>query len=96
MINFVIACCKLAHFMSKISLIIPTKNRVEFLMETLQNLYAQTRVPDEIIVVDDHSTDETVSETTRNYPSVIVLSAEKNGPGAARNQGFRHSSSFGI
>lgn len=43
-----------------ISLAMPTYNGEKYLREQLDSIYAQTRVPDEVIVVDDCSTDGTV------------------------------------
>jgi glycosyltransferase involved in cell wall biosynthesis len=37
----------------KISLIIPTKNREKELQHALQSVFAQTRLPDELIIIDD-------------------------------------------
>lgn len=42
-----------------ISLIIPTYNRAPYLKKLLIQLLQQKEVPDEIIIVDDHSTDQT-------------------------------------
>lgn len=44
-----------------ISLAMPTYNGEHYLREQLDSIYAQTRIPDEVIVVDDCSTDETVA-----------------------------------
>lgn len=49
-----------------ISIIIPTYNRVQILESLLQQLLAQTQIPDQIIIVDDHSTDNT-SEIAQRY-----------------------------
>ncbi len=43
----------------KLSLIIPAYNRAAFLEQTLQSVLRQTRPPDEVLVVDDGSTDAT-------------------------------------
>lgn len=45
----------------KISLAMPTYNGARFLREQLDSIYSQTMVPDEVIVVDDCSTDGTVN-----------------------------------
>lgn len=46
---------------SKISIVIATYNGDRFLREQLDSIYSQTRLPDEVIVCDDHSSDKTVS-----------------------------------
>ncbi|MDC7220622.1 MAG: glycosyltransferase family A protein [Spirochaetales bacterium] len=46
--------------MPSISLIIPVYNRPLLLLEALKSVLSQTRLPEEIIVVDDGSGDETV------------------------------------
>lgn len=45
--------------MKTISVIIPTHNRARYLEQLLIQLSAQRQPPEEIIVVDDHSTDDT-------------------------------------
>ena len=44
-----------------ISLAMPTYNGGKYLREQLDSIYAQTMLPDEVIVVDDCSTDDTIS-----------------------------------
>jgi glycosyltransferase involved in cell wall biosynthesis len=43
----------------KLSVIVTTYNRMDALKKVLEGLYAQTRLPDEILVADDGSGDET-------------------------------------
>ena len=43
----------------RVSVLIPTYNRVDLLRETIQSLLEQSRKPDEILVIDNGSTDET-------------------------------------
>ena len=43
----------------KIAVVIPAYNRADLIGETLQSVVKQTRLPDEIIVIDDGSTDNT-------------------------------------
>ena len=73
----------------KVSVIIPNFNRETLIGDTLSNLLAQTAPPEEIIVVDDGSTDGSVS-VIRSFGSKIKLIQQANqGPGAARNAGLR-------
>ena len=44
----------------KISVIIPTYNSANFIEKTLESLISQTVLPEEIIIVDDGSKDNTV------------------------------------
>lgn len=76
--------------MSGISVIIPTKNRLSYLIHTIQNLLAQSLRPDEIIVIDDLSEDNTYEYLKKNYrDNVEVLKGKGKGPGAARNLGMQ-------
>lgn len=75
----------------EISVIIPVYNRARLIGDTIRSLLAQTLPPIEIIVVDDGSTDETVSVAERFGASVKVLKKTRNGPSAARNMGFAES-----
>jgi hypothetical protein len=86
----------------KLSVIIPAYNRAALIGETLRSLLNQTLPADEILVVDDGSTDETaevVRQTANNWtletgklkPEIRVILQENAGPAAARNTGFRAS-----
>lgn len=72
----------------KISVIIPSFNRAHTLGRALDSVLAQTHKADEIIVVDDASTDAT-AQLLDGYPGIerIVLSQNK-GVSAARNVGI--------
>lgn len=72
--------------MTKFSVIIPTYNRREHLTACLASVSAQRRRPDEVIVVDDGSTDGTV-ETLTDIEGVSVIRQLNAGPGVARNRG---------
>lgn len=76
-----------------ISIIIPTYNRRNLLGITIDNILKQTLRPHEIIIVDDHSTDETTNWLKTKYgDKLIILTNKGNGPGAARNTGLEASS----
>ncbi|MEJ2316038.1 MAG: glycosyltransferase family A protein [Gammaproteobacteria bacterium] len=79
-----------------VSVIIPTYNRVRTLPRALDSVLAQTRAIDEIIVVDDGSTDSTVDLVLGNYPQVKLLQQSNLGVSAARNHGIKEASSDWI
>src|SRR5262249_61215582 len=77
----------------RISIVIPCYNGGRFLPETLQSVLGQTRKPDEIIVVNDGSTDPATLELLRSLPPEIrVVHKLNEGLGYARNTGIEASS----
>jgi glycosyltransferase involved in cell wall biosynthesis len=72
-----------------VSVIIPTFNRWETLPRALTSVHNQTRAPDQVIVVDDGSTDDTADRIAADWPNVICLRQENRGVSAARNTGIR-------
>ena len=72
----------------KVSIIIPTFNRAQYVCEAIDSVLAQTFKDHEIIVVDDGSTDNT-SEVLKIYGDQIRCFSQKNrGLSAARNLGM--------
>lgn len=67
-----------------VTLYIPCYNAAEYLEECLAGVLRQTRSPDEILVVDDGSTDTTGEIATR-YPVRLLRHGENRGLAAARN-----------
>jgi glycosyltransferase involved in cell wall biosynthesis len=74
-----------------VSIIIPTYNCEGFIEEALTSVVRQDYPSREIIVVDDGSTDSTVSIVKR-FPEARLLTQRNAGPAAARNVGVRASS----
>ena len=72
--------------MTTFSLIIPTYNRRAYLMACLESVAAQRHRPDEVIVVDDGSTDGTLGALAA-IEGVTVIEQANAGAGAARNRG---------
>jgi glycosyltransferase involved in cell wall biosynthesis len=70
-----------------VSLIIGMYNRGLRIARTLNSVVAQTCLPDEVIVVDDGSTDGTGDWIRAHYPTVRVLTTPNGGTSAARNRG---------
>src|SRR5712664_2801923 len=78
-----------------IAVLIPAYNARDFLVEALESVRAQTRPPDQIVVVDDGSTDGT-ADVARAWHAdrgsgiaLSVLSQATAGAAAARNLGIR-------
>jgi len=74
--------------MASVSVVIPTYNRVHLLERALDSVLRQTLVADEIIVVDDGSTDNTVSTLKSLHPEVKLIQQDNLGVSAARNTGI--------
>lgn len=75
--------------MPTVSTIIPAYNAAPFIRETLDTVFAQTGVDNEVIVVDDQSTDDTW-EILGSYGDRIRRVQQANGgPAKARNHGAR-------
>lgn len=80
------------NMLPSLSVIIPAYNAGKFIRRTLQSVEGQVRQPDEIIVIDDGSTDETarlVEEFAETCALRIKLKRQENqGSSAARNHGI--------
>ncbi|MCH7549008.1 MAG: glycosyltransferase family 2 protein [Candidatus Krumholzibacteriota bacterium] len=74
---------------SSVTALLPTHNRSVLLRRALASVCNQTSPPDEIIVVDDGSTDDTGEWLPREYPRVRYIRQEQRGVSAARNRGIQ-------
>ncbi len=70
----------------RVSVVIPVYNEGKYIGACLESLMRQTVPADEIIVVDNNSTDDTV-KIAKQYP-VKIIKETKQGRGHARNRGF--------
>jgi glycosyltransferase involved in cell wall biosynthesis len=77
--------------MPQVSVIIPVYNRTQPLVRALKSLQNQTYQDFEIVVVDDHSTDD-LQSCLKEFP-VHYLKTNGKGVSAARNTGIRAASS---
>ena len=75
----------------KISVVIPTLNRINTLQRALDSVINQTYKPAEIIVVDNGSSDGTLKFLREQYPKIIILTENKIGVSSARNKGIKKS-----
>lgn len=74
----------------RFSVVIPTYNRADSVLDTLSSCLAQSCQDLEVIVVDDGSTDNTVAVLEAiDDARVRVVRQENAGPAAARNHGVR-------
>jgi GT2 family glycosyltransferase len=79
-----------------VSVVIPTFNRRRTLERALQSVYVQTRVAEEVIVVDDGSIDDTGSMIASKFPQVRYFYQPNLGVSAARNFGIRQARGLWI
>lgn len=71
----------------KFSVILPVYNRAHSIKDALQSVLDQTRPADEIIVVDDGSTDDLAGALAPYMSRIILLQQANAGAAAARNAG---------
>lgn len=78
-----------------VSVIIPAYNGAKYIETAINSVLAQTVTNLEIIVVDDGSTDDTITiveQIAHFHPKIKLLRQPNAGAQAARNNGIRHSS----
>ncbi len=76
----------------QISVIITTHNRQELVQRAIQSVLNQSRQPDEIILIDDGSTDDTEKIIHQTFPSVNYIRQSHQGISQARNRGIDQAS----
>lgn len=81
--------------MPKISIIVPVYNSGEYILDCLNSLASQTMDDIEVILVDDHGKDDSISKAALfissyegNVKFRIEATSSNSGPGAARNRGL--------
>lgn len=78
-----------------LSLVIPVYNEEHHLRACLDAVAAQTEMPDEVLIIDNNSTDDTV-EIAACYSFVRIIKEKKQGVVYARNTGFNAAKSTVI
>lgn len=86
----------------RILVVVPVFNRSALVLEALDSIGRQTRAADEIIIIDDGSTDatpQTVAQWIKDHPAATarLISTPNQGAAAARNQAYasaKQSSDF--
>jgi len=81
----------------KISVIIPTYNRGKLIVQCIDSVLNQSYPVNEIIVIDDNSTDDTIKRLNKFKKNLIILKTEKqSGAQTARNIGIKATKSDWI
>lgn len=78
--------------MKKVSIIIPVHNAADTLTVCVDSILAQTYSDLEVILVENHSTDDSYrlcQELQKKDRRIKVIRSEKKGVSAARNEGIR-------
>jgi glycosyltransferase involved in cell wall biosynthesis len=82
----------LSMYPATTAIVIPCHNYAHFLSDALESALAQTQPPQEIIVVDDASTDDTYAVAERyKDQGVRYIRGDWKSVGAARNAGLRET-----
>ena len=71
-----------------LSVALTTYNGERFIEQQLDSIFAQTRLPDEIVICDDHPSDATVEKLAayqQKYPNVVKLHQNERNLGFIRN-----------
>ena len=75
----------------KVSVIIPTFNRKDFIVEAIESVLKQSVKPYEVIVVDDGSQDGTGDLIKKKFADIVYIYQENKGVSAARNRGIKEA-----
>jgi glycosyltransferase involved in cell wall biosynthesis len=70
------------------SVVIPVRNGEKFVLQAIASVVAQLNDSDEIILVDDGSTDRTRELVATKYPGVRFIPSRGTGPSAGYNTGL--------
>jgi glycosyltransferase involved in cell wall biosynthesis len=76
----------------KISVLIPAYNAAATIAETLESVLGQSRPADEVIVVDDGSTDDTGAVVKACSSDIHLISKPQSGPAASLNLAMKNAS----
>lgn len=75
--------------MPKVSVVIPTYNRAEYLPQCIESILGQSFRDFEVLLIDDGSTDTTLEAVSAYCPPVTYVRQENQGAPAAYNTGIR-------
>ena len=75
-----------------VSVVVPTFNRVDFVLKAIKSVSNQTFQPLEIILEDNNSEDNTLEMVAKHFKAVKIIFQKKQGVSASRNFGIREAS----
>ena len=75
----------------KLTVAIPAYNAARTIRATVDSVLRQSLAPDEILVIDDGSTDETVSILKSYGPDISLIRQENRGSASARNLAYQEA-----
>ncbi len=78
----------MTSILSAVSVIIPTYNRAQLVVRAIKSVLAQLRADDEVLIIDDGSTDDTSAVVAQFGAVVRYIKTANAGAGAARNRGL--------
>jgi len=76
--------------MEKVSAYIPCYNAEKFIVRAVRSLLDQTVLPEEVLVIDDGSTDRSM-DLIRHYPVKIIALGKNQGLAGARNRAYQEA-----
>jgi len=79
-----------------VSVIIPTYNRATLIGAAIESVLGQSRRPEEILVIDDGSTDHTAAVLARFGTAIRVIRQANSGRSVARNVGLRNATGDAV
>lgn len=82
------------NYPQTVSVVIPVYNGEKYLGEAIRSVIEQTLRPNEVIVVDDGSTDNSAQIAESFVPHVKLIKKGNNGAASARNAGIMKSKGF--
>ncbi len=71
-----------------VSVVLPVRNGGEFLVEAVGSILSQTFKNLELLLIDDHSTDDAIESLDKNDPRLKIINSKGNGVVDAFNTGF--------
>ncbi len=77
----------------RVSAVITSRNSLNYLKPCFKSLFCQTRPPDEVVLVDRGSLDQSVDAVRQDFPSVQIVQSRRDlGLAKSLNEGIRRTS----